>query len=136
MLTEDGFNLLEFNTKSPQLHLLVDSAEEFEFTIAPPTTQVARAVELRCRVVREGGVYKLLCCQLRLVEVACGQACSTKIEFTRNAHGHELPLGVKDISLSIRYWTAYGNGVPEFEIVRNPITACERGVFSWSIAVD
>ena len=90
MLVQNGFDLTEFNAKTAQLDLIVETPQEFEVSVRTPATQVARAVEPRIGIVVERIGDESLGRQLRTVQIAPGQTRTADVQFTRNTDRNRI----------------------------------------------
>ena len=85
---DPALDLAEFDTESPDLHLLIDPSEILDIPVREPSGQIACAVHLSSE---KRIVYKLFCGKIRTIEITFGDTRSRDTQFTRyadRAHRH------------------------------------------------
>src|SRR5262245_9020800 len=83
------------------LDLPVDSPQEFERPVDPPTGAVTRSIETCDGFATEGMGNKSFGRQLRPIQVTARHAGTADIQLASHADWRQLPAFVKDIDLRI-----------------------------------
>src|SRR5579862_1048062 len=91
------FDLSRLDAKTPDLHLIIVAAEELEIPIDSISRDISRAIQPRVRIGTEGIADKSLLCQLRPVQVATPNGCSTDEELSGYADGYGLRIRIKHV---------------------------------------
>ena len=96
----DRFNLPELDPISPNLDLIICSAQEFDGAVRTPTRKIACPVHALPGPswvdIAKGTRDKTRCRQAWPTDVASRKACSCHIEFTHTPLGHGLKLRIQD----------------------------------------
>src|SRR5262249_29092350 len=108
VLRENALNFTQLDTKTPQLHLIVEPPQEEEVAIGAITREIARAVETSCIASIEGMGHKFFLCEFCLIQVATRQPVSTYVELARDTDRRRLPPAIEHIRLSVRNGTSDG----------------------------
>src|SRR5207237_6485738 len=123
--------------KAPNLDLFVESAEELDLAICPPTGQVTRAVEPFLRPFRERIGNELLSGQFGIVQIPLRKAVTADVELAADADGDRTHLSVEDIDARVRDRRTDRNRVDGLgNVVRDAIAAGKRRPLGWPIAVN
>src|SRR5690348_13829528 len=91
---EHGLDLTRFNTKSPDLHLAVNTPEKLDFAAACVADQVAGAVHLLAGSQRMS--YEALRRLFQGMQIPARQARSADPQFAGNARGEWLTVAIDD----------------------------------------
>jgi len=124
------FNLLDLDSKSTDLHLIIDSADEIDVAVGQPSGQVAGAIHFFTLNKWVGN--KLFLCQIRTVQITLGQSNAGNTEFAGNANGLEMIFFVEDINPSV--CNGFSNGGFVIELVDEKIGGNHR-IFSGSVLI-
>src|SRR5450755_554843 len=109
MFQNCGFNVAEFNTKPPDLDLIVYATSELEYTICSHSAEIAGSVQSCTRRAAKCVLYKSLGGQFRQVEIAVCYSRSANVDLAQHAGWDELPLTIENINLCIGDWTSNRN---------------------------
>ncbi|MNU79994.1 hypothetical protein D3C71_696170 [compost metagenome] len=66
---------------TPNLNLIVPTAQVFQISPGKPSTEIACTVNLTIAI---GVIHKALCCQLGIVQIAKGKTCPSNTYLSRN----------------------------------------------------
>src|SRR5262245_45109466 len=91
MLKETRVNLAEFDTKTADLYLVVDSAEIYQLTVRKVLSKIAGPVETLCSVV--GVRDELAAREFIPVEIAACDAIAADTDFSANTR-RQQPEGL------------------------------------------
>ena len=84
MTLQCSLDLAGFDPKSPNLHLIVDAAEEVEIAVRAPSDKVAGLVETSSRQFGEGVGNKALRGQFARIEIPKRDAIAADVELAGN----------------------------------------------------
>ena len=87
---ESCFNLAEFDTETPQLHLIIKSTQKLKAAICKAAHEVASPIHACGRICSEGIHDKFLGGQLSTIEITETDPCTTNTEFTGNTNRNWL----------------------------------------------
>src|SRR4051812_49245552 len=73
MFTEHDFDLAQLNTKTTDLHLVIDTTAELNRPIRSIASHIASFVKTCSRLAAEGMRDKSFSCQLRPIQITTGQ---------------------------------------------------------------
>src|SRR5688572_11780876 len=99
MAGELCLNLSKLNTKATDLYLRVITAQKLNRPIGTPSAQVSSFIHPSLRLSTVWVGHKSLGCQLRTVEIALCNACSTNVDLTHHADRHDVELLIENIDL-------------------------------------
>src|SRR5207248_6435360 len=95
LLPQDRFDLTELDAETADLHLIVDAADELDFSVLQMADEIARAVQPFS--VRERMRNELLRRQCRLMEISARQALTSQTELARGSGRHRPQMAVEHI---------------------------------------
>src|SRR5690348_10402769 len=90
MLMHDCLDLLQLNTETPHLNLIINSPQELYIAIGQEASKITSAINALARsgVPRVGD--KTLCRHIRQYGIATRESIPTNIEFTSNPNRNRL----------------------------------------------
>src|SRR5215471_10871596 len=134
VLPQMSLDLPGLYTKSPDFHLLIDSAEKFDV----PVISIAGQITGKIQYLTAGpGIWtgnKALCSQFLSVKVTSGQTYPSYVQAARNTYRDGLPISIEHIHSCIPYWHSY-RGLSVQSISRTPVMGHVHGRFCGPIYI-
>src|SRR5262249_1241189 len=94
MLDQCGFNLLQFDAMSANLHLLIDAPEKFDIAVGSIADPVSRPVESCALAFTKGIRHKLLSGPFRSLQITTRQTVAADQQFTGHSNRNRPELFV------------------------------------------
>src|SRR5580700_6434944 len=107
MLRQYGFDLSQFNAKSPELDLIVDSPQVLNVAVGLEAGQIAGAVHTGARSSKRIR-HETLSGKILAAKISSGQSIAGQIQLARNSDRQRLTIFIKNIGLRIRKRPADG----------------------------
>src|SRR6266511_1734624 len=98
---QSRLNLTEFDSKTANLHLKIEAAQEFEVAVRAVPSEVASLVEPCVRLSAERVANKFLRGQFRPVAIATREAGAANVQLARHTDGCGLQLIVQQVNRRI-----------------------------------
>src|SRR5690349_32587 len=125
MLQQNALDLLQFNPEAADLDLVIDPAQELNFSIGQELTQIACLIQSGTGMGAEQIRHKSLGRHSRLIQVTAGQSDAPDINFSGYAGWNGLHVIVKDVDEDILQRTTDGHpGMLLKRSFRNFMTIC------------
>jgi hypothetical protein len=102
MTYQRRLDVSELDSKSTELNLVVQSAEEFDITRWKPSYPITRSVQPAPWPGAKWVWPEFVSCQLRMRPVSTRQPVAAKVQFTRDTHGQGLQVAIEDVRYGIR----------------------------------
>jgi len=101
MIEQRGFDIAQLNPDTPDFHLVVYPAREFEHAVGAQASHIACAIKLRTGKAAEVIVHESLGGQLGAIEVASRYACATDINLTQHSGRNQLSASIEYVDLRV-----------------------------------
>src|SRR5216110_1414001 len=121
---QGGFDLTQFDTESPQFHLMVNTTQIFNGSISPIACHISRTVETcphwdRACPCPYGGHGewigdKAFCGQVRAILVAACYSQTSNTEFSSDPNRYQVPIGIQKSELGVGNGSANRNHSASF----------------------
>src|ERR1041384_8081634 len=100
MLEDDGRELSQFDSETPNLDLMVATPEIFNVAVVEVTAEIARFVEARAFALK-GIRDESLGSEFRPAKIAARHSGAANIKFAADADRHRLQGFVEDVQLEV-----------------------------------
>jgi hypothetical protein len=101
VLAKNVFNFAKLYAKSPDLHLMIDTAEEIQIAIVHVSHKVSRPIEPCSRVFPKRIGDESFRSEIGPVNISPSDTCSADEQLTAGTNGYRAHLTVKDIQSDI-----------------------------------
>src|SRR5690348_10095946 len=99
MFPQRRFNLFQFDPVPAHLNLLVCTSEKLNIAICTISSQVSSPVQAHAGNLRKRIRQKLLCGEIRSLQISTSQLRSANMEFSGLARAYRLELRIQDVNL-------------------------------------
>src|SRR5215208_3837675 len=107
MLCEHCFNLPKLDTKTANLHLMVEPPAILDIPINQIASLVSSPIQPCPTFSAEWMRHELLCCQFRSLQVTATQSRSADINLSQHSCWYRLQLLIQDVHFCVRYRPPY-----------------------------
>ena len=108
LIHQRRLDLSQLDAEAPQLHLMVDPAQELQLPVRAPANPVARPVHPLARFA-ERTRHEPLRRQTRTVQITPRKTMTRYVKLARNTHRNRLKLSIKNINPRVRDRTTNRN---------------------------
>src|SRR5688572_1010350 len=133
MLSQHGFDFLEFNAEAANLNLMIDPPEVLNGAVRKKACEITGAIDAIAGSKRI--IQKLLCRQLRAIVVTACDSDTSDEQFARDENRRGFQSVIQNIHLCVRDRFADRNEAQFRIAIAFPVGHLDRG-FGWAVEVQ